>query len=599
MLVCLIFLVFVVGLRSEVETLDPLEAVGIDGNLPGKLLSFGDLHSRKSVDLIVLNGFRVSIFEKDKIYEMKFSADLKLFFSSEVSEVFSVNLIDIDFDGNLDMIAVGRDEALFQLVVLSLPFKSDGVGEPVLLWRSERDLRSPPLVFDFDFDRRLDFLVDLGPSGGSRSIIDFQGNISEAGDGKGKLLSSFFADMNGDCKADVAILSESNILEIWLAVEGRYVPQENEIQVEGNRILVGDFRRVGVMDILSFNVDSQVATFTVYPNLQPGLCSGPFQGGATSPCRPDSSLCSSLIYDSVKLGSRCSSNRECFPSSAEVIVSQFDRALAADGFPVVVGDLDLDGFPDLLIRFEGGVACIARNYEGSFTLETNSCFKTGPGSSAVFFEGVVPSKSWNFWDTPNYPEVLILAIEREGKPQVFHMHIQSSHERYQLKALATNGVASADALGVKYGALLVGGSFKITVTDELGEKSVRQCMLNDNLILKSLEVPLCYFGLGRTNNYVSEVFVGVPAAKKDPYWHLWVSIIPNTFLIANPFPPKSPSEWQIELAVSPSRFVWIILVAAAGSLLFLAALLLFLERKERSRENVRNREGFAAHFINS
>lgn len=90
--------------------------------------------------------------------------------------------------------------------------------------------------------------------------------------------------------------------------------------------------------------------------------------------------------------------------------------------------------------------------------------------------------------------------------------------------------------------------------------------------------------LGHINNYVDYMYFGAPyyhgssdssaqeqdgtlgpttaAAGNDrrsdqpSSSHRWISMIPNSFVIANTFPRWDPASWKLELSVSPSRMFW-------------------------------------------
>merc|ERR1719214_367145 len=98
--------------------------------------------------------------------------------------------------------------------------------------------------------------------------------------------------------------------------------------------------------------------------------------------------------------------------------------------------------------------------------------------------------------------------------------------------------ARAECLGTATGQNYPGPSFKITVTDVNGHKKPRQASMLSQSAYHPLLLPSVYFGLGRTNNYVEEFYLGMPIPNQDA--HMWVSIIPNTAVVAIPFERHKP-----------------------------------------------------------
>lgn len=77
-----------------------------------------------------------------------------------------------------------------------------------------------------------------------------------------------------------------------------------------------------------------------------------------------------------------------------------------------------------------------------------------------------------------------------------------------------------------------------------------------------LLTPYTVFGLGRTNDYVSDFWVGLPSPHKRRFD---AGIIPNSQLIAIPTPPDRPGRWTIELYISKAEMLpWVALALSAG-----------------------------------
>ncbi|KAL8446401.1 hypothetical protein Emed_004855 [Eimeria media] len=146
-----------------------------------------------------------------------------------------------------------------------------------------------------------------------------------------------------------------------------------------------------------------------------------------------------------------------------------------------------------------------------------------------------------------------------------------------------------------YGAAAVGATFKLTVTDLNGTKTPRIGAQMSQSAHAPLALPFELFGLGQTNNYVEEFFVGLPLAQLVAH-SMWVSLIPNSQVIVMPYPLEKPKSWQLELSVHPSRSFANILITTVICLLLVALIIFILDRKEKAEDSEQQR-GFRSHFI--
>ena len=106
----------------------------------------------------------------------------------------------------------------------------------------------------------------------------------------------------------------------------------------------------------------------------------------------------------------------------------------------------------------------------------------------------------------------------------------------------------------------------------------------------ALGTPYAYIGLGRTNNYIERLFVGVSL---NPPNHVSTleALIPNSQLIITPpfplalnetDPPLGRSkEWKSELYLQPGDWVPVVAAAVAGSVFILGFVVLGLRAREQ------------------
>lgn len=83
----------------------------------------------------------------------------------------------------------------------------------------------------------------------------------------------------------------------------------------------------------------------------------------------------------------------------------------------------------------------------------------------------------------------------------------------------------------------------------------------------SLGTPYSFFGLGRTNNYVENLFIGSTRRQPDHFVNI-EGLIPNSQVVIVPFQPEDvqdPSTWTKELYLQPGDWIpWVTIVLGAA-----------------------------------
>lgn len=153
----------------------------------------------------------------------------------------------------------------------------------------------------------------------------------------------------------------------------------------------------------------------------------------------------------------------------------------------------------------------------------------------------------------------------------------------------------AQPFGVSYS----GASYKYTVLDTSGRRSAAQgsephfthtetvCSLIYFTIVgqlpqtsyQSLQTPYSFFGLGRTNNYIENLFVGSTMHTQQHYINM-EGVIPNSKVVI--LPPSKPGDaWKRELFLRPGEWIpWVTLTVVVGTIL-LAIIVLVLHLNEK------------------
>jgi integrin alpha FG-GAP repeat containing protein 1 len=82
----------------------------------------------------------------------------------------------------------------------------------------------------------------------------------------------------------------------------------------------------------------------------------------------------------------------------------------------------------------------------------------------------------------------------------------------------------------------------------------------------SLQTPYLLFGLGRTSNYIEQVFYGTTSSSSKST-KMWICIIPNAQLVSIPYPSDQSDNWTLELFIKTSSLTAWVVVAFLTCLL--------------------------------
>ncbi len=171
------------------------------------------------------------------------------------------------------------------------------------------------------------------------------------------------------------------------------------------------------------------------------------------------------------------------------------------------------------------------------------------------------------------------------------------NDAFFLKTLGLNGLCSAWCPPPSpqfpsprpYGVNFPGGFFKFIVTDLAGERRIASGGQLSQSSYLSLQLPYVLFGLGRAGNYIETIYYGI-SHDSPTHFHSWICIIPNSQLVAIPFPPDDPSSWQLDLYLAPSGIMIAVIVSMVSSLVALGAIIYYLNWKEVMEDEKEKRE---------
>ncbi|KAF9357346.1 hypothetical protein BGX26_003894 [Mortierella sp. AD094] len=474
--------------------------------------------------------------------------------------------------------------------------------------------------------------------------------------------SSAFVDLNGDCLADIFLTcyddnQYSYVVYVNNKDEGFSFGTSGLLPAGAGQVTFADIDGDGAVDMVVPACDTHgQCSIYVYYNQQVPLCTSKDQ----KDCRQVTNLCVADPNFSFSVDTDHNTNPGAlvrFPLDG-VLPDGQQLLLSDPGFKgklpisVHVGDYNLDGYPDLLVvsgtpgnnnapssaTLLQSVLCSSNDglcLPMEVAAKRRSFVKVTEGADPLNLVKDVRAAAFLDLDEDGTVDIMLLrntAGQQAAGRAITMIHNNYFNDAFFLKTLASNGVsptwsgqydtkptkAGAKPFGVNY----PGATFKFTVLDTSGKKRANQVAQYPSSTYLGLSLPFSLFGLGRTNNYVEELFVGVTRNQPEHYT-TYAGVIPNSQLIIIPYqaedasrPPPSgseagsgenassvaaenkggPSEWTLELYIRPGDYVPWVFVVLATAIAVLAGVVVGLNWMEK-REDERERKK-ALHIIN-
>ncbi|KAF5386695.1 hypothetical protein D9615_001974 [Tricholomella constricta] len=320
---------------------------------------------------------------------------------------------------------------------------------------------------------------------------------------------------------------------------------------------------------------------------------------------------------------------------------------------IKLGDANLDGFPDLLlITASGKDRSPSLVYSVPCAAGVVGCSKNGAGRRGwdVAKKGADPLKSVKDARAVSFLDLdedgtLDIMVQRTGEAGHGHIiFVQNNfyYDAFFMKAIVLNGACdngwcyppnSSDRYHVNnhsvmspfgeeltfvllqpFGVSYSGASYKYTVLDTAGHRSAAQGIVTpDHILIASqpdsrkspvgqlpqtsyhaLQTPYSFFGLGRTNNYIENLFVGSTVHAKEHYIDM-EGVIPNSKVVILPSVNEGEA-WKRQLFLRPGEWIpWVTVTVVAGTAL-LAIIVFVLHLNEKREDELERRR--ASHHIN-
>lgn len=551
--------------------------------------AFGDFNSDEYTDMFVLRdeGHTLEILLGQDVEPLLRPSGYICRFQNRISSV-----VPGDFDG----------DALMDVMV-TFKIKNGVEYDVLILWGGLNHLNcshedkpvltvhGQPLAIDCDQNMIIDlFGVD---EDGHRTIWIFNSNRTaplairmpkETNNSTIRIPhSNAFLDLNEDSSADLYITTDRNF-EIWsgsdtfgfhpfkLNAEIEFPPGVKSSSQLGQTVFQ-DFELEGKIDHLvpvCFNDDCSNSTLYIY---------------------------SSDKWHNLKVNLHDGSNAWSF-------VSPDSTRPYLNTLTLRPGDFNMDGYPDLLATLRLG------DQFKSFFLENVECTSNCDGYARTF------AVRWNALSPYNNETVLGVFYDflQDGILDVIFVHYKKAaiynvsafrnsldYDANFVKVMVVTGLTNKDKpltigpLGKKrrtYGTNLPGPRVSYQTTTQEGKPRAGAAVQIPQSAHFSLNLPYTIFGLGRTPNFVDSLTVGVYGNHR-----VWTQLIPNSQMVVVPWPTDDPSQWRVQLFVTPSKLIFQSIVALLGTcvlILIIIGVLYWKERREDHFEKLQEAHKF--HF---
>ncbi|KAJ2926340.1 hypothetical protein H1R20_g10751, partial [Candolleomyces eurysporus] len=448
--------------------------------------------------------------------------------------------------------------------------------------------------------------------------------------------SNAIIDLNGDCLADIFLVCEDGrggkTFQIWVNEKdkGFSLSQEGPLPAGTQAVSLADLDRDGTIDLI-FSTCSSVSTSTgigkdcyinVAYNQQLGLCKATTDSGlkkGVRVCRPPDDLCTA--DPNFKFDLTESSDNPLFVRfPVSKALSEDSSLLVLDTthspplpIPLKIGDANLDGFPDiLLIAASGKTRTPKLLWSAPCASDVPGCGADGSGhrgwklatKDVDSLETVTDARSVSFvdLDEDGTLDIMVQRTGDAGQGNVVFIQNNFYYDAFFLKAIVLNGACDNvwcyspngtekyHPFGVSYS----GASYKYTVLDTAGRRSAAQVGQLPQTSYHSLGTPYSFFGLGRTNNYIENLFVGTTVHAKEHFINM-EGVIPNSKVVILPS-AKEGESWRRELFLRPGDWIpWVTVTVVVGTAI-LAIIVFVLHLNEKREDELERRR--TSHHIN-
>ena len=583
-------------------------------NITGRfVVGFADANADSFTDLLTFNSaereFRAHYWNRKEFQFNGDSSSELLFRLTSTESLVNAVPADFDYDGHMDVL-VQLEKSLYIYYGPSFTdFRKLNDGS------SSTDAGQPAAV-DLNGDLSLDLIGrgqtwSLNPQTSdlrSYSNKPFNSKICPAHPD----IAISFVDLNGDCSADLFIVCADLSYQIWLNQNdpsqefgfALYKPAgaQDKLPTGTFSVQFADLNNDGTLDaLISYCESPSKCQLQISFNRQMPLCASSLTSSQEN-CRQFSSLCSPdnsfALFTAADL----------LNVDLNTITSGFISTFSSSSYGVKyavprIGDINLDGYPDLLIvgsGSAGSIPVILRN-------EKSAEFSVWNDDQTKILMSYTATQQAFLVDFDEKGSLDILLITQDSKQQLRTIAIYNNlyFDAFFLKVYTSNGVCHKNCIGgdsIKTKPLAAnypGATFKYSVLDPSGRKRFGTGAQLSQTTHGSMQHPFVLVGLGRTNNYIEDFSSGVSGSQPDTVFQAF-GLIPNSKLLIHP--PTSTlvksrhEQWIMELFINPGDYVkYVFLVLFVGAIL-LGGIVIALKIME-NRQDIEERK-HTLHAIN-
>jgi integrin alpha FG-GAP repeat containing protein 1 len=433
-------------------------------------------------------------------------------------------------------------------------------------------------------------------------------------------------DFDGDCMPDLFLDHADGSSQVWILdpSSGKFhfrmnVAAAGEVQGRG-QVTFGDFDADGAVDML-FPIcypasDCSITNeIRIFYNVQKPVCSGLFSKN----CRKSTALCTADDSFSFSPFTTATPNDNVvIVQVGPQVAGRLFAPMGESSVPLTLraGDYNIDRFLDLLVpvlptatnisqvTLWKNVPCTDSLCGSQATKSKRRTFVPVLGDSVSALSGIIGGTggSWLDLDEDGSLDIMVSSETTNSINQkVTSMTAVTNNffnDGYFVKTLGLNGLCTVNCgikeiqLGNKpYGVNQHGAAWKYTLADLSGTQLVNAVPQLPQSAYSALQTPYVLSGLGRPSNYIDYVYMGVSVyGTGKGHWQSWPGIIPNSQVVVTPYPLNNPTNWAIELYISPSGALLWIALAVAACLIISGAGIVFFQWREKKADEAEKKE---------
>ncbi|KAJ3351397.1 hypothetical protein GGF32_004292 [Allomyces javanicus] len=557
--------------------------------IPGHVIAFGDLDGDKFTDIVVADAtmkqLQVHAWRpKIKAFQPVPSSQINL-----PAPAAGVVTIDLDGDGLLDLLVTLRtdtnqpDDARYSLAL------HRGLGNLTYLAADANPLASmalsEPTLLDYNGDMTADLLgVPHTESTSAMLWLTAPGpTLRPYPAPEGMCMpapkhANAFVDVNGDCKPDLFLTCADHSYQVWIGSDdGTWtLARHGPLPPNAGLVAFADMDANGSLDAVFPVCTADHCDLYVAWNRQMPPCSAKTPAGTV--CRPMSDLCSAdpdFVLDFA--------NPMIVPIPLAKSGSRMGR--------IRLGDYNLDGYPDVLFVADGKLYLLGNTPCVGAATACASPRTFVPVAHAVDAgPGVTDAYWFDYGENGSFD--IIVASEVDGRPVATIYENTFQNDAFFIKTLATGTSCTQDCQAHALNA--IGSSFKFTVVDTTGAKKAMQSTQTYQTSSWAMQLPYAFSGLGRTNNYIEELAVGVSRRvagnESATDRATFTGIIPNSQLVIYPRAAGANEQpWRMELFLNPTAYALNVLAVLLATIVVLGVVtagLQWLEKREDERDKI-------------